>query len=331
MVFIGGVHLLPATGEFAYDTIPHTGALAGAPQQPLNTFFAPGGTKTDYSYAIDQLQAAHPECSTVSLVVAWFFNSEAAGSCNVYPSTNYPLGTFEQLLGGVWTSANWTVSNLTQADFPGIIPLPALPGTTNSVYGGTPSDPSVVRCIQNLKSRGFKVVFYPFLLGTGPGFPWRGRITYSPDVSFAATAAANAFLGSAAVSQFTQDATNLTVSYSGRLYDWTYRRMILHYANLCCVAGGVNLFVIGSELRGLETIRGPAWTPAGTTDGSGYAIWDYPFVAGLAQLAADVRTTFNNSGFAKNLSTPKPHHLFGRLVELDGLAASGRQWPVAAS
>ena len=167
MVFIGGVHLLPATGEFAYDTIPHTGALAGAPQQPLNTFFAPGGTKTDYSYAIDQLQAAHPECSTVSLVVAWFFNSEAAGSCNVYPSTNYPLGTFEQLLGGVWTSANWTVSNLTQADFPGIIPLPALPGTTNSVYGGTPSDPSVVRCIQNLKSRGFKVVFYPFLLGTG--------------------------------------------------------------------------------------------------------------------------------------------------------------------
>ena len=32
--------------------------------------------------------------------------------------------------------------------------------------------------------------------------------------------------------------------------------MILHYANLCVVAGGVDLFVIGSELRGLETIRG---------------------------------------------------------------------------
>lgn len=119
MVSIGGVHLLPATGEFAYDTLPHTGALAGGPQQPLNTFFAPGGTKTDYSYAIDQLQAAHPECTTVSLVVAWFFNSEAAGSCNVYPSTNYPLGAFEQLVDGVWTSANWAVSSLTQADFRG--------------------------------------------------------------------------------------------------------------------------------------------------------------------------------------------------------------------
>ena len=160
-----------------------------------------------------------------------------------------------------------------------------------------------MRCLQDLKSRGFKVIFYPFLLGTGSGYPWRGRITFSPDISGAATAAVNAFLGSAVVSQFTQDSVNLTVAYSGYLFDWTYRRMILHYANLCCVAGGVNLFVIGSELRGLETIRGPSWTPAGSTDGSGYAVWDYPFVAGLAQLANDVRSVFDGSGFTKNLST----------------------------
>ena len=41
----------------------------------MNTFFAPGGSKTDYTYAIDQLQAQHPECATVSLVCAWFFDS----------------------------------------------------------------------------------------------------------------------------------------------------------------------------------------------------------------------------------------------------------------
>ena len=57
--------------------------------------------------------------------------------------------------------------------------------------------------------------------------------------STAATTAVNAFLGSAAVGQFTRDAVNLTVSYSGSPTDWTYRRMILHYANLCAVAGGV--------------------------------------------------------------------------------------------
>ena len=78
--------------------------------------------------------------------------------------------------------------------------------------------------------------------------------------------------------------------------------MILHYAWLCTVAGGVNLFSIGSELRGLETIRGPGWTKAGTVDGSGYAIWDYPFVAGLRALADDVRSIFDGQGLTKNLS-----------------------------
>ena len=34
------------------------------------------------------------------------------------------------------------------------------------------------------------------------------------------------------VAEFTPDPINLTVAYSGYLFDWTYRRMILHYANL---------------------------------------------------------------------------------------------------
>ena len=47
------------------------------------------------------------------------------------------------------------------------------------------------------------------------GEPWRGRIGLSSDFSSAATSAVNAFLGSAAISQFTRDTTNLTVAYSG--------------------------------------------------------------------------------------------------------------------
>ncbi|MEZ5799231.1 MAG: glycoside hydrolase TIM-barrel-like domain-containing protein [Nitratireductor sp.] len=31
--------------------------------------------------------------------------------------------------------------------------------------------------------------------------------------------------------------------------------MILHYARLCEAAGGVDAFLLGSELRGLTTIR----------------------------------------------------------------------------
>jgi hypothetical protein len=294
-----GVHLLPSTGEFTYDAVAYQGRRDGCPLQPINTYFAPGGAKTDYSTAIDQLQAAHPECATVSIVCAWFANSLEAGACQVYPSTTYIGGEFQQASGA---ADEWRVSGLNQ-NSPGLIAPPT--NGASFVYGGAPSDQSVVRCIRDLKARGFKVVFYPFLLMTASGYPWRGLITHSPDVSAVAASAVAAFLGSAAPSQFTPDATNLTVAYSGSPTDYAYRRMILHYAWLCTIAGGVNLFLIGSELRGLETIRGPAWTPAGTTDGSGCTLWDYPFVAGLAQLAADVRSIFDGQGLTKNLSTLK--------------------------
>lgn len=311
MAQVFGVCLLPATGEFAYDANAAYGSRwnptggtfgTGALETlaPINCFYAPGGTKTDYSYAIDQLQAAHPECQTVALVVGWFGNSTDAASCQIYPSTTYIKGAFTSWTGSTWVVANWQCSGLTQAST-GLIPISQTGGSFS--YGGTPSDQSVVRCIQDLKARGLRVVFYPFLLMDCAGKPWRGRIGVSSDVSSAATAAVNAFLGSASTGQFTRDATNLTVAYSGSPTDFSYRRMILHYANLCVVAGGVDLFLIGSELRGLEAIRGPGWTKAGTTDGGGFAVWDYPFVAGLIQLAADVRAIFDGAGLTKNLTT----------------------------
>ncbi len=297
MPYIPGVHLLPATGEFTYDTEPYSGKRASEPSlSAINTYFSPGGSKTDYSYALNQLQATHPECGAVSVVCAWFCDGLTAGDCNIYPSTTYLGGSFQNFSGA---GDVWRCSGLTQ-NSPGLIPIPTANGSF--IYGGTPSDQSIVRCISDLKSRGLKVIFYPFLLLTANGLPWRGRISYSPDLSSAATSAVSAFLGNATTAQFTRDSVNLTVSYSGAATDWTYRRMILHYANLCLVAGGVNLFVIGSEFRGLETIRGPAWTAAGTTDGSGNAIWDYPFVAGLEQIASEVRTAFDGAGFPKNMS-----------------------------
>lgn len=298
MTTIPGVHLLPSTGEFTYDTVAYEGQRTTEPALSQINTYAGGGATTDYSIAINQLQAAHPECATVSVVVAWFCDGLTAGSCHIYPSTTYIGGTFQPTAGG---SDEWRVSSLNQGSS-GLIAIPANAGGS-FIYGGTPSDQSIVRCIRDLKSRGFKVVFYPFLLMTASGEPWRGLITYSPDISSAATAAVTAFLGSAAAAQFTPDFTNLTVAYSGSATDYTYRRMILHYANLCAVAGGVNLFVLGSELRGLETIRGPAWTAAGTTDGGGHAVWDYPFVAGLVQLASDVRSVLNAAGLPKNVVT----------------------------
>ncbi len=299
-----GVNLLPASGEWVYDPLPHRAAHAGE-DKPIvvNLYAAPEGTRTDYALAIDQLQARYPECTTVSLVVAWFGDSTNAARCRIYPATTYPGGTAEVLVDGAWHPDPWRCSGLT-ATSPGLIPLSTRGGA--AIYGGTPSDPAVVRCIRDLKARGLRVTFYPFLLMDCAGYPWRGRIAYAgADVSADAAAAVAGFLGQATPDQFAPDANALTVGYAGPAADWTLRRMVLHYATLCVLAGGVDLFLLGSEMRGLEAIRGPAWTRAGGVDSGGAAAWDYPFVAGLCRLAADVRGIFDAGGLGRDRAALK--------------------------
>jgi uncharacterized protein (TIGR02217 family) len=299
MGYINGVNLLPSTGEFTYDTIAYLGKRTTEGSLTSINRYASGGsgTTTDYTIAINNLQSEFPSCATVAVVVAWFGNSTDVTACQIYPSTTYIGGSFQKAAGG---ADIWQVSSLTQASA-GLIAIPQSGGSF--IYGGTPSDQSIVRCIEDLRSRGFRVVFYPFILMTASGKPWRGRITYNgADISSAATTAVNNFLGTATTADFTRDPTNLTVAYSGSPTDYTYRRMILHYANLCVVAGGVDLFLLGSEFRGLEIIRGPAWTKAGTTGGDGKVTWDYPFVNGLIQLADDVRSVFDAASLTKDTS-----------------------------
>jgi hypothetical protein len=328
MSYLRGVNLLPATGEWTYDSVPYQGQRAGVTgYTQLNLNYNPSGSKTDCDYSLDQLQGQFPDCETVAVVVAWFGNSTDAATCQIYPSTTFIGGTFEKYAGGAWVADSWRVSSLTQSSA-GLLAIPTAGGS--AIYGGTPSDQSVVRCIQDLKARGFRVVFYPFLLMTCAGLPWRGNITFAPDISTAATNAVNAFLGAAVASQFTRDAANLTVAYSGSPTDYTYRRMILHYANLAVLAGGVDLFLLGSELRGLETIRGPSWTPAGTTGGDGRVTWDYPFVNGLIQLSDDVRGVFDAASLTKD--TTGLHNLVSYSADWSvwmGVQHSGAngQWP----
>ena len=100
-----GIHLLPSTGEFAYDIYPAVGwqrGSSGLNNATILNFWSnlSGNQPTDYTNAIEQFVAEHPECTTVSLVIAWLFNTEDASTCNVYPTTNFLLGQFEQNFGG---------------------------------------------------------------------------------------------------------------------------------------------------------------------------------------------------------------------------------------
>ncbi|MEY4695816.1 MAG: hypothetical protein RIT14_244, partial [Pseudomonadota bacterium] len=113
-----------------------------------------------------------------------------------------------------------------------------------------------------------------------PVMPWRGRITTSvapgrpgsPEGTAAADAEVAAFFGAAEPGHFTR--LEGALAYAGPS-DWGYRRFILHYAHLCALAGGVDAFCIGSELRELTGIRG--------------ADHSFPAVAALRALAAEVR------------------------------------------
>jgi len=83
------------------------------------------------------------------------------------------------------------------------------------------------------------VTLYPFILVDAPGFPWRGRITgEAADVA--------GFFGAAEVSDFSHGAGE----DHHRTVDNGFRNFILSHANLARRAGGVDRFIIGSEMVG---------------------------------------------------------------------------------
>lgn len=277
---IRAVALIPGSGEYALDPAVAIGSAGPGQAVALNEHTARG--QSDFAAALEDLTEELPNCRSVSLVVSWFGDDLRCGACSLRPLAEP---------GGVdATGQAWSVAGLDRA---AAGTVPDLDG--QAVYGGTPSDGSVIAAIQALRVAGQSVVYYPFVLMTqlaGNGvpdpwggaeqaaLPWRGRITLSaapgqvgsPDGSAVAEAEIDAFFGAARASDFAIGPTG--VSYAGPP-DWGYRRFVLHQAALCAAAGGVGAFCLGSELRPLTCLRG--------ADGR------FPFVEGLRDLAGEVR------------------------------------------
>ncbi len=304
---VRAVTLIPASGEFAYatDVVRREIGDATSPENVNAEAHA-----ADIMVALDRLAACAPNVESVSLVVAWFGDDLRAGSCRIRPGVEVSAKST--------TPENWSVDGVGR----GSAHLVSRDAQNRPAYGGTPADSAVAQAIRELKARGYRVTFYPFILmdvpadntlpapysdgatSTGqPAYPWRGRITCSPAAGYAGspdkTAAAGtqvaAFFGSAQPSDFGVDAER--VAWDGDPDDWGLRRMILHYAHLCAAAGGVDTFLIGSELRGITQVRSSA------------AI--YPAVAELIDLAADVRSILGSGtdlSYAADWSEYFGHH-----------------------
>lgn len=239
------VNMIPGSGEFALATDIVRRRL-GPGREVSENQHGPE-MKSDFEASLDQLEAELPNVSRVNLVVGWFGSDLRCGECLIRPGVEVATKATTPLV--------WSVAGVTRGD---AYVVSATDGRSN--YGGTPSDNSVRQAVQMLKSRGYHVTLYPFLLmdivagnglpdpyggGEQAAFPWRGRIR---------TVAGDA---DAQIDQF---------------FD-RYRTFILHYAEMASALGADGI-LIGSELIGLTR----------TASGGGY-----PAVQALRDLAHDVR------------------------------------------
>lgn len=279
---IRGVALVPGTGEYALATEPvylRRGLSDSSVTNVHNDWGVP-----DLLASTAQLTAELPAVESVSLVATWFGNDLRCNRCKLAPAVEQGENDGDPV--------PWVVGGQPRDEARTVSLVDGRP-----IFGGTPADQSVLQAISHLRSQGLKVMFYPFILmdiqaGNGlrdpwtgaenqPAVPWRGRITLarapgaagSSDKTMAAAEEVAAFFGTAQAGDFIH--RDDTVHYTGP-DEWSYRRFILHYAHLCAVAGGVEAFCIGSEMRGLTQIRS--------------ADDVYPAVQALRTLAKDVRS-----------------------------------------
>jgi hypothetical protein len=277
---VRAINLIPGAGEYVYEPAAvAVSAGLGVSRLPNRAQLTHA---TDWHASLDALQALCPNLKHVALVATWFGTDLRAAHCQIVPKAE--PGSID---GHPYS---WSVAGLTRA---AAVPMSAVDGAP--AFGGTPTDGSVVRAIRDLKARGLSVTLYPFVMmdvpagnalpdpATGaasqPAYPWRGRITVDPAPGrqgsaegAAAEAQVAALFGTAAAAHFTLAGDN--VAYAGP-QEWSYRRFALHMAALAKAAGGVESFVIGSELIGLTRARG-----AGAVN---------PAVAALIQVAAEAR------------------------------------------
>ncbi len=278
---VRGVVLIPGSGKFfaATEAVTRIGFAGERVSENVHTLV--GGT--DAVVAVDQLQAQLPNVGSVSLVTSWFGTDLRCGHCEIRPRVERAQKDTSPV--------EWSVAGLVRGTAQVVSQR-----LGEAAYGGTPSDQTIVDQMRALDARGLTVTLNPFILmdipevnalpnpidgsASQPAYPWRGRITCdpapgqagTPDKTVAVATQLAGFIGTAQPSDFSL--SNDYVVYAGPA-EWSYRRFILHYAWLAKAAGAVDAFLIGSELRGLTTLRSGAST--------------YPFVAALQQLAVDVK------------------------------------------
>ena len=212
--------VIPGSGEFVYDTICQNKSFGTF----ANNKWCQRGTaskinkhnntsKTDSIAALDQMQKELPNLKWVAPVVTWFVDSTDIKDASINPAVEY------KDVNTKTSPDEWSVAGKDRFSAADIKKIKG-----NPIYGGTPSDNSIIRYLDKLKSRGYNIMFYPMFFINKYDKPWRGRLSGSAN-----------------------EVSNFFNKSDG------YNNFILHYANL--VKGKVDAFLIGSELVSLTKIK----------------------------------------------------------------------------
>lgn len=214
---INSVVIIPGSGEYVYDTqIQKKNYYKNEPYEYIEISI---NNNTDHSQSdavvsLNQLKTTLPNVKWVSPVVNWYATNLDAGISKILPGVEYQGGKVTV------TPDEWKVSNYDRNTAYVISKKHNQP-----IYGGTINDMSILRFLDELKNRGYSIMFYPMVLVDEHNKPWRGRI-------------------------YANNESDVNNFFDGEI---GYNQFILHYAKL--VKGKVDAFLIGSEMIGLTKFK----------------------------------------------------------------------------
>uniref|UniRef100_A0A1A9VK31 GTA TIM-barrel-like domain-containing protein n=1 Tax=Glossina austeni TaxID=7395 RepID=A0A1A9VK31_GLOAU len=217
---IRNINIIPGSGKFVYDTKIQKKI---AQEKISSNQYIPYGLaqrvnhnnhtkKSDAVLSLDQLKGDLPNVERVSVVVNWFVNDLNIKDCKIYPAVEFQDDS-------AILPDDWQVGSSTRDD----AQLISKDASGNPRYGGTVSDAALIRYIEELRSRGYKVMLYPMPLLDTKNKEWRGRLSGTPED----------------ISDFFKN---------------QYNKFIEHYASIAKQTK-VEGFIIGSEFVELTKIR----------------------------------------------------------------------------
>jgi hypothetical protein len=213
---VSSIILIPGSGEYVYDTkiqykhiLSENNNILASRAINYNSY----QKVADSIAGLNQLEFTCKNIRWVAPVVSWFTNSTNIAECSIFPATEFKEE--DKNFSEKWQVQNYNRSNAK---------IIGKDENGDPRYGGTINDISIIRYLDELRRRNFKIMFYPMIFVDLPQKPWRGNLTGSCD-----------------------DVNNFFNKQDG------YNNFIIHYANL--VKGRVDAFIIGSELVNITNIK----------------------------------------------------------------------------